>query len=694
MVKAGVKANVKADVLAVVKADEKIRTWRKKIRPNRPFYRHRKALSEGRSVSHLTLQPLTTCLLLRLGEVELAEKTWAAWMTGLRPNTNNDVHLRDPYLMLATYWTWALFDRAMCAHMRGDDKLSLLSVQALMPIWKAVESTAKKRGFKKREECKPEEERPPYLGFLEPAHRLLAEQERRAQQKAKPKEKNVPIKENHEARIKRLIENLENVSARQSGQPGPIFFEWDSKVQSLIEEGDKAVEPLLACLENDTRLTRSVGYHRNFNRRRYLFGVHQAAYIALLGILKISLFVAASTGDKISSPGKKGRKAVAADIRAYWKRFRNVPLEERWYQTLTNNRLLPKHWVQAIENIVRPTNISVSPGGLVCTTTLKPGEKSKLQGEVLRTKKNPSVSELMARRVEDLFPKGEIYSSTQMFDMHKTCEMALDFAKWDVKASLPTLQKQSKRCRVLFAKQWNSHDWTIQIFGRYLAKLTLRRAEAGDHQALAEYSQWLRSKTPKDVGNYIGDIVEPIWRFPEHPAVAKTADEIFNGRDSPWNPLFQGDKHAAGYHISCLFQTPLIGMPVFRKHLIRQLANRQVAGAIKVKTHVRMEITIKGGWGFGASTYKDDPLCPKPGTKATFRVCDIYANLLSGLDGPGPQNSRLSPRRAMIAKITVAPVKQNQMSPAQPLPLARTTKLRSTANPVPPSPPKMSKDRL
>ncbi len=87
--------------------------------PNSSFYRFRQAWSEGESVSHQTLLPVKTCLLLRLGEGELAREVWNAWTAGMKPNTNDDaVHLKDPYLMLATDWVWALFDRSNSAHMR------------------------------------------------------------------------------------------------------------------------------------------------------------------------------------------------------------------------------------------------------------------------------------------------------------------------------------------------------------------------------------------------------------------------------------------------------------------------------------------------------------------------------------------------------------------------------------------------
>jgi len=42
-----------------------------------------------------------------------------------------------------------MFDRAVCAHMRGDHRLAMLTARQLVPAARAVESTAEKRGFER-----------------------------------------------------------------------------------------------------------------------------------------------------------------------------------------------------------------------------------------------------------------------------------------------------------------------------------------------------------------------------------------------------------------------------------------------------------------------------------------------------------------------------------------------------------------
>jgi hypothetical protein len=91
-------------------------------------------------------------------------------------------------------------------------------------------------------------------------------------------------------------------------------------------------------------------------------GVHEAAYVALAGILMTSFFGAGSTGDNLTARGMAGRREVAARIRGYWKKHRGIPLEERWCRMRADENAAPRQWLQAAANITRPTNVTVVPG--------------------------------------------------------------------------------------------------------------------------------------------------------------------------------------------------------------------------------------------------------------------------------------------------------------------------------------------
>ncbi len=61
-------------------------------------------------------------------------------------------------------------------------------------------------------------------------------------------------------------------------------------VRMLIEEGDAAVEPLLAAIETDTRLTRTVTNGRGMSIGRRVHPVLEPEFTALTALLKTQQF--------------------------------------------------------------------------------------------------------------------------------------------------------------------------------------------------------------------------------------------------------------------------------------------------------------------------------------------------------------------------------------------------------------------
>jgi hypothetical protein len=102
----------------------------------------------------------------------------------------------------------------------------------------------------------------------------------------------------------------------------------------------------------------------------------------------------------------------------------------------------------------------------------------RLDGEILRAKTNPSVSELMARRALEVPP-----SNVNSYDLSAGCQMALYLAAWDSAASLPVARTLSERaCRVM--------KYSAQPLGPLVTKLALARAQAGDPRAFDDYASW------------------------------------------------------------------------------------------------------------------------------------------------------------------------------------------------------------
>ncbi len=139
-----------------------------------------------------------------------------------------------------------------------------------------------------------------------------------------------------EKKITWLIDSLEEVDARQWGQPGGVPLGMDRRVAALIEIGDPAVPALIDAVEKDGRLTRSVHFWRDFARSRTVLSVREAALTAVMSILKVRVFEPASTGDNFTERGAGAAAQTARRLREYWNRYGGLPYDERMMKKLTD----------------------------------------------------------------------------------------------------------------------------------------------------------------------------------------------------------------------------------------------------------------------------------------------------------------------------------------------------------------------
>ena len=538
------------------------------------------ANSEASSVSPTSLHAIKVCLLLRLGRSDLAETVWAA-------GTGQAAGGGVSYVSMANDLAWYFFDRAVCAHMRGDDAVALADARRLTTLRKAVEDRAKAMGLERpRRPGGRGEGAGPYIDFLGQLPELLVDHERRAREPRRPPVP--PPGAEKTARIAALIAELDQVAARQWGQPGGVSLGESPIVKALVDEGDDAVGPLIDALEHDTRLTRSVHFWRDFHRSRTIMGAHEAAYTALVGILETPFFGAATTGDNLSARGLEGRKAVADRVRAYWEKNRGIPLVERWYRILADDGSGPQGWLQAAGNVVQHENVAVIPGSTAFTATvtipLPPGARPRLRGEMLRAKRGPSVAELMARRVDQIDPGGPIDAqSSDPFKVRSANQMAEMLAEWDGQAALPVLKARVSRCvRVAQAAQ----ETGTRPFGieAGIAGLTTLRIRAGDPEALDDYAAWVRTVTPDGFEHFHFPIemFEPLWSHLDHPAVVAAAAALFEDPRSPWNPSSRpADLGMSPGFWTNLLQSPLLGLKAFRALVIRALDDKTQVGTIE-----------------------------------------------------------------------------------------------------------------
>ncbi len=594
------------------------------------------AIAEGDAVDYKHPWLVRVCLLLRLGEVELAEKLWIAPQAGTRKGQNA---ADDPFLRIANDWLWYSLDRAICAHMRGDHQFSLLTAELLAKHRPAFEAEAKRRGFEKPgvNFHRPDNDAISYYEFLEPLAPLLAEQQRRVAQGPVVRVLGAPKETYAEqpARVAALIHDLEEVAARQWSQPGGVSLVEDPIMKALKAEGDAAVEPLLACFENDNRLTRSVSFHRDFGTNRNLIGVHQAAYSSLCSILESRIFDdQVRPDDRTPEAKQERRRKIAAEIRQYWEKRRTLSKEEGWFLTLQDDNATSKQWLEAATQIAWPTDVTTN-GEWVSIPNRKEGFIPAVKGESLRNKTNPSVTELLAERSDQMAGKYE-RDFLGYRKLQEASQVAICLSRWDQKAALPTLQLRIRDClNAIHAEEKNQHSATT-VLTATLPKLMKANILAGDRTLMVDYFEWVSGSSAKDILGALhtgeADLFAPLWITPNEEATQKLADQLFNGPNSVWNPVHLASSRGGSFSGEELTASPLVSLPAFRQQLQRNLLDLKVVGTIVVKDY---QVSIKranGSRGTGLRYYRD-PLLPKTDTPQDFRVCDLYAQQTAQLEG-------------------------------------------------------------
>ncbi len=88
-------------------------------------------------------------------------------------------------------------------------------------------------------------------------------------------------------------------------------------------------------------------------------------------------------------------------MRDFWNKNRALSLTERWYRTLRDDSSGYARWLEAAAHIVQPSD---QPGLAVQGVHIRALEPNAapMKGEELRSRRDPSVSELLARRALEI----------------------------------------------------------------------------------------------------------------------------------------------------------------------------------------------------------------------------------------------------------------------------------------------------
>jgi hypothetical protein len=569
----------------------------------------------------------TLAMLLRLGRADLAESLYAAATTWTPETARPDLadeHLGFPSLSIA--WADTAYSGLIRAHRRGVDAEALDAARRLDRFRKAVKAKAVAPVLERNAPRRGPDQRPVYVRNAKIITELLADQERRA-----PEGPRVPVPPrggDPAAHVAALIRDFDQINVtRLDNRFALVDPGEDSIFRALVAEGDAAVGPLLAALESDTRLTRSItgpgefGIHPLDGFRTH--PVVEIAYAALQRLLQTDHFLpnGADYGH-IETPD--GRTRLAATARAWWEKNPAMPLVDRCYRTLLDDSAGTDRWLEAAEELGRP------PGGWARYRPGLPQPKAMI-GDPLRKLRNPSISEVLARRCRELAETGEDQTIRES-RLYNACLLADRFVRWDEAGSLSTLKALMNACRRLL-EPGQANNPSIQFY-EHMAKFTLVRAQAGDRVALGEYAAWIPAIHPETIDHHWEDILNPLWTYPDDRALAAAARAMFLDPKSPWLPLIPVEKYADRRRpYTKLIASPLACVPVFREALIAALADRTKVGtAVRRPTGlVHYELAMGE---HGAHNDPPDPgAVERPGTAVPIRTCDYVAWKLQTLEG-------------------------------------------------------------
>lgn len=273
---------------------------------------------------------------------------------------------------------------------------------------------------------------------------------------------------------------------------------------------------------------------------------------------------------------------------------------------------------------------------------------SIMQGEALRTRTGPSVTELMARRIRETTPTN-FPSFREFFQFTDACRFALMLSKWDPTGAVPTLRWQMNAARDLSdsTERWTASD--REVFIGALVNLTLARIQGGDTNALSEYATWLQSRKPGQAFVYDGsgpgyhpiEPLKPAARFPDSPTIVSALDNLLKNPNSPWRPSLVGSNGTIG--LACeLVSSPLLGREVVRSYFLTGLGEKAHAGATAYKNlpfsanDILAEYKFDVGLKSGENVKRTDKLPGDTASENPFRVCDLFAQQFSYVAGAPP----------------------------------------------------------
>ncbi|MBX7218599.1 MAG: hypothetical protein K1Y36_01520 [Blastocatellia bacterium] len=584
------------------------------------------AMSESLTVSPTEHVPFQIFLLLQCNHPDfekLATLHWLLWTGGGPGKDGNPGFNDDPFWLLARDLVWSHYDRMLGWHQQGNPEIVREESQWLLTYAPVLAAEARKRGFTPPNPALLETN--PVLAwfpFLDRLSQLAEDNQRRlaapSRNASVALEKGLQSFPDTQTRTAALIADLEQVAARQESQNGGANLGRDPIIQALLAQGEAAIPQLIATVETDRRLTRSVSFRGEYNRARFMVSVAEAAYFVITKVLKADF----GPGYELHYGSAEKRAALIERLKSYWNASAGLSPEFRWYQTLADDNAQPEQWLKACDNILEQPPVRVAG---------RAGKAHSLPvaGDVLRVKENPSVTDLLVKRITALSAKAAQENDGNLQEL--ACQLTLRLARWDGSGARDMLHQQFVFYRAAFGRNVTV---PLSLCLSHLSELAKIRMEVGDTEALREYCEWVRTIQPKQASGRLAQLFAPLWRAPQNPLAVAVLDWMLAGADSPWKPFFVPEN--LDMERVRLVRTPLLGMASFRREVGNMLARRELAGTVTIEPNDTCQVTARSGWTTTGQWTSSDIRQFKIGTKTEFRVCDEFARELAGLGGAPP----------------------------------------------------------
>ena len=548
--------------------------------------------------------------------------------------------LKSPFYRLASAYVFYRNRRAGQAAAAGDYATTESDADSLAKNQVALEAEAKRHPDPTDDEVHPRDAlgEPIYFVLLAGA-RGLAEDAHKHRTQGDPDQTlfaqvdKLPQNE----RIAKLIDALAQVQPQGGSTPEEPMFLDNRVLGALAKESPAAIEPLLDAYEHDLRVT-------PYSIRSQVVGRPSANITVHTLIWRVLQMT-----QMFPMVGTHGVPPSIEQLRAQWNQIHGLTPPEVWVHTLTDDHVDTQAWAAAATLIV--DRVGTNRAGWSYTVpNAEPGHPLPMQGEILRSRRNPSVSDLMTRRAADL-THWTTGNSGHWFEVGDALKIALNLITWDRAAALPALQVSSRAILTGGGFPGAGPPY-VQAFVPQLSDVVEARVKLGDKSALNEFAQWVPTNT--DIHSVFGSegrMFKPLVEFRNEASMQAAAKKLFSDPTSPWN------QKSMARTMPQLVTTPLLEVPVFFDSVVAALADKTVTGTASRDGNQFRSPT--GGYYIG-----DHPDLPPGAPKEEsfeFRECDGVAYALSHLEGaPKFEAYWPTPRRDLAIGQISAYIRKNR----------------------------------